>query len=63
MKTLRLNRAESGAYTNGKRRIWRAMRKQPRVGLHGDGLTERGEKCHEYHGSRATHARNAKSQS
>jgi hypothetical protein len=28
-----------------------------------DGLTERGEKCHEYHGSRATHARNAKSQS
>jgi hypothetical protein len=29
MKTLRLNRAESTAYTNGERRFWRAMRKQP----------------------------------
>jgi hypothetical protein len=29
MKTLRLNRAESAAYTNGERRFWRAMRKQP----------------------------------
>jgi hypothetical protein len=27
MKTLRLNRAESTAYTNGERRFWRAMRK------------------------------------
>lgn len=29
MKTLRLTRAESAAYTNGERRFWRAMRKQP----------------------------------
>jgi len=29
MKTLRLTRAESTAYTNGERRFWRAMRKQP----------------------------------
>jgi len=29
MKTLRLNRAESTAYTNGERRFWRAMKPQP----------------------------------
>jgi hypothetical protein len=29
MKTLRLNRADSIAYANGERRIWRAMRPQP----------------------------------
>jgi hypothetical protein len=37
MKTLRLTRAESAAYANGERRIGRAMRKQPRVGIRGDG--------------------------
>jgi hypothetical protein len=37
MKTLRLNRADSTAYANGERRFWRAMRKQPRVGIRGDG--------------------------
>ena len=29
MKTLRLTRAESTAYTNGERRFWRAMKYQP----------------------------------
>jgi hypothetical protein len=29
MKTLRLTKLESAAYTNGERRFWRAMRKQP----------------------------------
>ena len=36
MKTLRLIKSESAAYTNGERRFWRAMRKQPRVGIRGD---------------------------
>jgi len=31
MKTLRLNRADSAAYTNGERRFWRAMKPQPDV--------------------------------
>jgi hypothetical protein len=29
MKTLTLTKPESTAYTNGERRFWRAMRKQP----------------------------------
>ena len=29
MKTLRLTRAESAAYSNGERRFWRAMKPQP----------------------------------
>ncbi len=29
MKTLRLNRAEAAAYTNGERRFWRAMKPLP----------------------------------
>jgi hypothetical protein len=29
MKTIRLTKLESAAYTNGERRFWRAMRKQP----------------------------------
>lgn len=29
MKTLQLTKSESAAYTNGERRFWRAMRKQP----------------------------------
>lgn len=37
MKTLRLTKLESADYANGERRIWRAMRKQPRVGIRGDG--------------------------
>lgn len=37
MKTLRLTKLESTAYSNGERRFWLAMRKQPRVGLRGDG--------------------------
>ncbi len=32
MKTLRLTKADSIDYANGKRRFWRAMRKQPRTG-------------------------------
>jgi hypothetical protein len=32
MKTIRLSKLESAAYTNGERRFWRAMRKQPREG-------------------------------
>jgi hypothetical protein len=37
MKTLRLNRAESTAYANGERRLWRAMRKQPEATGHNGG--------------------------
>jgi hypothetical protein len=37
MKTIRLNRAESAAYTNGERRFWRAMRKQPDATGHNGG--------------------------
>ena len=29
MKTLQLTKSESAAYSNGERRFWRAMRKQP----------------------------------
>lgn len=32
MKTLRLTKPESAAYTNGERRFWLAMRKQPPTG-------------------------------
>ena len=31
MKTLRLNRAESAAYTNGERRFWRAINRRQLV--------------------------------
>ncbi len=37
MNTLRFNKSDSIAYANGERRFWRAMRKQPRVGVRGDG--------------------------
>jgi hypothetical protein len=37
MKTLRLTKLESAAYSAGERRFWRAMKPQPRVGIRGDG--------------------------
>ncbi len=62
MKTLRLTRAGFGAYTNGERRFWRAMKPQPDERYNDTSLwyPDRYNKTEEwcFWGRRSTHKQN-----